>query len=124
MEPSELAEALERARVSLRKVYELYSKGPDAIKDGSMEKSLRELSSSLRLIEEALMRSDVVRRPYSGLSTEASLLGGLAMALRLRMNQLGRTDISGLEDFYRRLRDLLERASVSIGRGLQNDSEP
>ena len=115
MEPSELANALERARSSLRRVYELYSKGPDAIKDGSMERSLWELSSSLRLIEEALMRNDVVRRPYSGLSTEASLLGGLAMALRLRMIQLGRSDISGLEDFYRRLKDLLERASASIG---------
>ncbi len=115
---------MERVRSSLRRVYELYLRGPEAIRDGSMERALLDLSASLRRIEEALMSGEVVRRPFSGLSTEAGLLGGLAMAMRMRMTQLGRTDISGLEDFYRRLRDLLERASASVGQGAKLESQP
>ncbi|MGC9071419.1 MAG: hypothetical protein ACP5HK_01790 [Acidilobus sp.] len=115
MEPQDVPEAVERARRLLNEVIRLSAGCPQTIRDGSIERALLDLSRSLRVVEEALGPRDVVRRPFTGLSTEAELLGGLAMALRLRMIQLGRTNVSGVEDFIRRLEDLLRRASVQLG---------
>lgn len=115
MEPSELAEVIERARGSLRRVLDLYMRAPESVKDGSMERALLDLAASLRDLEDAMGGGWVVRRPFTGLSTEAQLLGGLAMALRMRMEQLGRTNVTGLEDFLRRVRELVDRASAGLG---------
>ncbi|MGC9210028.1 MAG: hypothetical protein ACP5FT_02015 [Acidilobus sp.] len=115
MEPQDIADALEKARRSLKKVESLYFSSPQSIRDGSLERALLELARSLKVVEEAMEAQRVIRRPFTGLSTEAELLSGLATALRLRMIQVGRINVSGVGDFLRRVEDLLRRAREELG---------
>jgi hypothetical protein len=89
----------------LSRVVELEGRAPESIADGSMEEALRELAEALRDREEG--GQQVVRRPYVGVSTEVRLLSEMALALRLRMLQTGRQNVSGLSYFYHRLDEVI-----------------
>ncbi len=112
MEASELNEVL-------RRVIELRARAPQSIRDGSLERALRELSARVGALEFTAQAGSwqVVRRPFSGLSSEAYLLSEMAMALRLRMEQVGRAEISGLSYFYRRLDKLIADLYKTYGAG-------
>ena len=102
-------------RAALARVTQLAARIPGSIRDGSLERALRDLSQELSRIELAQSQLQVVRRPYTGLSDEAKLLGDYAEALRLRMMQLNKDYVSGIEYFQRRLEDLLRRAEQLLG---------
>ena len=108
-------EAREGLRAALARVSQLAAMIPGSIKDGTLERALRDLSQELSRVETAQAQLQVVRRPYTGLSDEAKLLGDYAEALRLRMMQLNKDYVSGLEYFQRRLEDLLRRAERLLG---------
>jgi len=117
MESTDVNDALGRVREALARVLDLYAKGAISIRDGSMERALLELARSLRSMEALVGPQEVVRRPYAGLSTEVELLSGLATALRLRMIQVGKVNVSGVEDFFKRLRDVVERLNSALSGG-------
>ncbi|MGC9112519.1 hypothetical protein [Acidilobus sp.] len=93
----------ERLSRALYKVVELEGRVPDSIADGSLEEALRELAETLSSLELSAREPQVVRRPYTGISTEVKLLSEMALALRLRMLQTGRHNVIGLNYFYHRL---------------------
>lgn len=99
-------------------VVELESKIPDSIEDGSLERALRDLAEALSESSRPTSGLEVVRRPFSDISTEVRLLSEMAMALRLRMLQTGRKDVSGLGYFNRRLDQVIEYLAEGSRGGL------
>jgi len=112
-----LGGGLEELVVNLvKEVEELASRIPYSIADGSLESALRELSGYLEGAKPVTSAGFTVYKPlYQGLRDEAWMLANLAGALRLRMEQLSNTNISGVDYFRRRLEDFLRRLRASLG---------
>ncbi len=91
---------------------ELRVKVPYSLADGSMEEALADAATIFQRVSPGYQ---FVRRPYSSLSSEATLLYQLARALRLRMEHTGIYTISGLNHFNTRLDRFLEKARMALG---------
>ncbi len=89
---------------------------PDSLADGSMESALREMSTYLASKGPIVSAGFTVYKPlYQGLKEEAVMLASLANALRLRMEQLGRKELSGVDYFKKRLEEFLRKVRASLG---------
>jgi hypothetical protein len=100
----------------VKEVEDLSLRIPDSLVDGSLESALKEISTYLSPVEPVKSAGFVVYTPlYQGLKEEAKMLAALAEALRLRMEHLGRTDLSGVDYFKKKLNEFLRRLRASLG---------
>ena len=91
---------------------ELRLRVPESLADGSMEEALSDAVHVFRGIQ---AQPQYVRRPYTGLSSEAALLYQLARALRLRIEHTGLHTVSGISHFNHRLDMFLGKARQALG---------
>ncbi|MCE4604432.1 MAG: hypothetical protein F7B20_05660 [Aeropyrum sp.] len=111
---------VEEARRSLDLLGELRMKSPRSIYTGDMEEALEEGSEIFRIVEEGGGgRSNwyAVKRPYSAYYVELELLGRMSAALRMRMIELNKLYVSGLDYFHRRLDRAIARGYSLLGSG-------
>lgn len=100
----------------VKEIEGLSLKIPESIADGSMESALREMASYLSPAGPVKSAGFVVYMPlYQSLKDEADMLANLAGALRLRMEQLGRTEITGIDYFERKLEEFLKKVRAGLG---------
>jgi len=100
----------------VKEVEDLSLRIPESLADGSMESALKEISMYLSPEEPVTSAGFIVYTPlYQGLKEEALMLASLAGALRLRMEHLGRTDVTGLDYFKKKLEEFLRRLRASLG---------
>ena len=85
---------------------------PESIFYGYMEEALYDVRIELENIEEP---APLVRRPYTGLSSEADLLYNLARAMRRRMERLGTPRISGVDYLVDRVDAFTSRVQATYG---------
>ncbi|BAN90063.1 hypothetical protein [Aeropyrum camini] len=103
------------AKRVLEDIGELRLHSPKTIYTGDMEKALEEGSEVFKLIEKGGERGwYAVRRPYSGVNVEFYLLSRMSAALRLRMLELNKLYVSGLDYFHRRLDSAVSRAYALV----------
>ncbi|BAA79890.1 hypothetical protein APE_0906 [Aeropyrum pernix K1] len=99
------------AKRVLEDIGELRLHSPKTIYTGDMEEALEEGSEVFRLIESGGNPGwYAVRRPYSGVNIEFYLLSRMSAALRLRMMELNKLYVTGLDYFHKRLDSAVSRA--------------
>jgi len=100
----------------VKEIENLSLRMPESLADGSMESALREMASYLNPVEPVKSNGFIVYTPlYQGLKDEAEMLANLAGALRLRMEQLGRNEVSGIDYFKKKLEEFLRKVRASLG---------
>ena len=112
----------ERVRKLIELVVEterLRNQIPYSIESGLMERTLKDLAYESDLLVRPSrgfpLGAPAVRGLYSDVRHEAVLLSRLALALRLRMEAIGRAEVSGVDYFRRRLDLFLERIRGLLG---------
>jgi hypothetical protein len=105
-----LYEAYDEANEALEAIARERARSPYSIYTGDMEEALERGSRAFRLLEAGPQGWYAVRRLYTGVHVEFSLLGRMASALRIRMHEYNTLNVSGLDYFHWRLDKSLERA--------------
>ena len=109
-----LYEMYEEAERALERIVRERSRSPYSIYTGDMEEALAEGSEAFRGLEERPLGWYAVRRLYTGVHVELHLLGKMASALRIRMHELNRIHITGVDYFHWRLDRAVDRANTFL----------
>ncbi|MCE4613468.1 MAG: hypothetical protein F7C07_06520 [Desulfurococcales archaeon] len=99
----EIVADIERQRVRI----------PYSIVDKSLESSLLDASHVFRKV--ASREHSIVRRPFTGLDSEAALLYQYTRAVRARMELAGTVRVHGIHHLTSRIDRFLYRARESLG---------
>ncbi len=102
----------ERLREALSYLVRQRLNVPESIYYGYMEEALYDVRVELENVEEP---APFVRRPYTGLASEADLLYSLARAMRRRMERLGTSRISGVDYLVERIDKFSSRIQATYG---------
>lgn len=112
------------AMEALEEVGEARLGSPETIMTGEMSVALARASTAFKAIEdeyEAILKWYPVKRLYSGVSTDFTLLHRMAEALRARMKLLNNPYISGVDYFHKRLDNAIMRGASLVRTLAQED---